>query len=475
MEYTGEGKSNAAFVAAKVGARKLSLPALLKQWERPIDPKTQFGARNALSFEMAERGTSPDAWIAQREEEAGVYPSVEDAEFSAKLMRKTEFLDLASRAPGDSSRCGESDKFEQTPIQRLIARFLHPTTPYKGVLLNHGVGVGKTCTAVGIAEMYLDAMPHKSVIILAPKAIADGFHKTIFNVEKLVENTKEQRQLTGERWASPQCTGMTYLRLAGMANHPDLNEIEKEVDKWIKRRYQIVGYLKFYNWVQEQLEAEIPPHYTEAQKMETRKSVLLRLFSDRLLIVDEAHNLRDVGKEEIEDETKPGKVSDAAGGRKITPVLRDIAFYAEGLKLVLMTATPMYDTAPEIILLLNLLLLNDQKREEGLLTLRDCFPDGDLTEDATQLARFTTILKRYVSYMRGENPATFPLRLTPMEANIGAFLPHYPVENTISKDRGADIMGTADRAIFAALPLLVHPLDPKSPVAVTLGATLSAR
>ena len=466
-----EGRENPPVAAF---SRKLSTPLLLTQWSAPISKKTAFIDRDIVSSILEDRGVRPEAWIYKREDEGGLYPSVDDMEFAAKLMRKTEFAELVSKAPGDTS-CGAAKReFKLTPIQRLIARFLHPSTPYRGVLLDHGVGVGKTCTAVSIAEMYLDAMPHKTVFILAPQAIADGFRKTIFDADKLVEATKEERELTGERWASPQCTGMTYLRLSGMANHADRAEIQKEVDKWIKQRYHIMGYFKFYNWVQEQLRAETPPHFTVEEREEVKKSVLLKLFADRLLIIDEAHNLRDVGSE-AEEEVAPTKISDAAGGKKLTPILQDVIRYAEGMRLVLMTATPMYDTAPEIVLLLNLLLLNDTKRNDTLLDVRTYFESGELTRDAKKLGTFTRVVKRYVSYMRGENPATFPLRLTPPESNSVEFLPpHYPTK-PISREAIGDLMGPEDKAIFAKMPLLIQTPAADSPMAVALRASLSAR
>jgi hypothetical protein len=46
--------------------------------------------------------------------------------------------------------------FELTPVQRIVSRFLHPSTPYHSMLLFHGVGVGKTCSAVTIAENFLE-------------------------------------------------------------------------------------------------------------------------------------------------------------------------------------------------------------------------------------------------------------------------------------------------------------------------------
>jgi hypothetical protein len=258
---------------------------------------------------MKAREVRPETWIHEREKTAGLYPTTDDAEFAALVQRKTEFAALAS--PYNPEECGSSKEvFNTTPIQKLVARFLHPSTPYRSVMLDHGVGVGKTCSAITIAETFLEIMPHKQVFIIAPQAIAEGFRRTIFDVNRLTEASKEHQVLTGERWISSQCTGMTYLRLTGMANHPDKEEIAKEVGKLVKQRYQIMGSVKFYNWVQQQLNAVVFADSTEEQKKEARMTLIRSLFADHLLIVDEAHNLRDEGAGgEKQEETFAEEVS----------------------------------------------------------------------------------------------------------------------------------------------------------------------
>jgi chromate transporter len=82
--------------------------------------------------------------------------------------------------------------------------------------------------------------------------------------------------------------------------------------------------------------------------------------------------------------------------------------YSTGLKLTLMTATPMYNSFKEIIFLLNLLLKNDGQAE---LKYSDIFADKDGTfrENGEQILGL--VASRYISFMRGENPQSFPIRL----------------------------------------------------------------
>lgn len=431
----------------------MSNEQLLNAWKDTND--IEF--RDQILAEMEQRSLRPEAWIEHRDTDYGLYPDVSDPNFSARLARKTEFYELASK-PVPEDTCGQKgEAFNTTAIQRLVARFLHPETPYNGVLLFHGVGVGKTCTAITAAETFLDAMASAKVYIIAPQAIADGFRRTIFDVNRLVPTTKDEYALTKEVWKSPQCTGMTYVRLANQAQNPKKDEVAKEVEKLIKQRYKIMGYLAFANWILSKFK-EIPDVITGDARRDKQIEILRTLFCDHVLIIDEAHNLRDAetdaGDAGLADEPDRAKLTELAEGKRLTPILQEILRVAEGLRLMLMTATPMYNTVQEIVFLLNLLSLNDTKNDSLRLDVNKVFKaDGTFKEGgANALVR---CIKRYVSYMRGENPNTFPLRLSPPEKAGMEFMNAYP-QYSISRREGNVKMTEDDKIIMAHLPLVVH-------------------
>ena len=447
---------------------------LITEWQRDLDSSSNLTVRDSLLEAMVRKGVRPDVWIQERDSEAGLYPDIEDPEFASRLYKKTEFASLASAAVGEDTCSKSRAVFETTAVQRLVARFLHPSTPYRGLLLDHGVGVGKTCSAITVAETFLDVMPGNTVYIIAPQAIADGFKRTIFDVNRLAPAPKEDTVITGEVWKSPQCTGMTYLRLSDTAGNTNREEIVKEVDKRIRKRYKILGYLAFANWVEGKLKA-IPDVIQGAAREDKKKEILMTLFSDHLIIIDEAHNLRDAEADTAvgaADEADAAKHADAAEGKRLTPILRDIVSVAEGLRLMLMTATPMYNSAPEIVFLLNLLTLNDTKEPASQYSVKDIFKaDSSFTEDGE--VKLTKLIRRYVSYMRGENPNTFPLRLTPPSHGGDAFMESYP-KKSISRKEGDVVLTATDKKIMAELPLIVHTAAPGSAVGSTLRKTLES-
>ena len=64
------------------------------------------------------------------------------------------------------------DAFELLPHQKLVSRYLSIDTPYRGLLLYHGLGSGKTCSAIAIAEVL---KPYKNIVVMTPKSIEMNF------------------------------------------------------------------------------------------------------------------------------------------------------------------------------------------------------------------------------------------------------------------------------------------------------------
>ena len=416
--------------------------------------------RDAITSVMVDKQVYPEKWMHERELKSGLYPDIQDPNFGLQIYNKQEFYEAraaAISAMEGTDPCNSSVEavFEISPIQRLVSRFLNPLTPYHGLLLFHGVGVGKTCSAVRVGEEYLKQLPHSKVFIVVPQAISGGFKNTIFNPAKLSK--------VGDKWTSSQCTGMIYpeMALQELASKGDkevtVEQISDVVDKKIRDRYFRFGYLQFANWILRQLKALVPSHLEDEEKERAENDVLSKLFSDKLIIIDEAHNLRDVAAvgpdvvldEADEEDDTTGAADDQIGGKRLTPLLRRIVKYAEGLRLLLMTATPMYNKASEIRHLLNLLILNDVKDEKSKKLIGDIF-----TKDGTLKAGGDLIIRRnsqkYVSYMRGENPYTFPLRLRPKSAKPATWA---QIQKVGSREKPI-VIEEGHKAILEALPLI---------------------
>ena len=65
---------------------------------------------------------------------------------------------------------------ELLPYQKLVRDYLLLESPYRGLLVYHGLGSGKTCSAIGVAESLLST---KKVFILLPASLQSNFRQEI--------------------------------------------------------------------------------------------------------------------------------------------------------------------------------------------------------------------------------------------------------------------------------------------------------
>lgn len=468
----------------------MKAPELFSVWKTEKDTKERDRLIRSIVKRKGTDGIPATAYLseqaAERERDAGLYPDPIDPQFAARLYEKREFYEAravaAGVAEGDIDPCtsAAAEKlFELTPVQRIVSRFMHPLTPYNGLLLFHGVGVGKTCSAVTIAEQFLEVAPNRQVIVLVPQALQDNFKKTVFDMSKVSWDPAENV------WKGRQCTGVSYLERLGLMNNPDEREVLNKVETDRRNRYVVSGYQAFANYIKKLLESKVPVGLTDPeQRLAAENEVLRVYFSNRLIIVDEAHNLRDMradtaaaevvateaAEEAGADEAGAvvGEALENAGGKALNPFLRRIVLNAESLRLVLMTATPMYNSAPEIVLLLNYLIMNDHKTEARNLTVNGLFDKYGNIKDGNARGVLARAARAYVSYMRGENPYTFPLRIRPAIASANP-VAEWPA---ISATRVPVVLDGVEDALNT-LPLVFTEPIAGSPVDIVMRAASS--
>jgi hypothetical protein len=348
------------------------------------------------------------------------YPDYDDKNFNKKVFDKKEFnrhftevenIDASSddKLSYDElakQKCSQTS-FKLTPNQKFIKNFLSPLTPYNGLLLFHSVGVGKTCTAISIAEQYHQLYQKPILVILSPTLI-DNFKKQIFDITKYDITTNK----------SNLCTGTTYPDLVLDKSLIKQDVLEKNIGKIINQRYKFISYKKLISIFQKTRE-KVKQQEKDASKHDKMfYDKIKEFFSDRLILIDEAHNLRN---------------SSEKGNKLTAQVFWNLLKHTENVKMVLMTATPMFNNANEIVWFLNLLLTNDKRPN---LKMSDIFDtNGVLTVPGKK--KLIETARGYVSYMRGENPFSFPFRLYPdinNDKNIITSYPSFDINNKKIKD-----------------------------------------
>ena len=305
------------------------------------------------------------------------YPSYNNINFSNEIRNKFEFRPILTH----NNHC-DSGIFEKQPHQLFLKNFISNNTPYRSILIYHGTGSGKTCTGVSIAENFRDVYSdvNKRIIILASKNIIENWKKTIFNPLK----------------GNEQCTEDIFIKIV-KENMKGINHLKitnKKVAQIIKKYYEFYGYQKFANDVKKIIH-EYSKNANDDDNIRLQHKAIRNYFSNRVIIIDEVHNIRNNSEYNEKD---------------IITILTLIANIATNLRLILLTATPMYNTSSEIIWLTNLMLLNDNR---DLIKESDIFKEGGITKKGRQI--LSSKLRGYVSYIRGENPYTFPIRLYPKD------------------------------------------------------------
>ena len=141
-----------------------------------------------------------------------LYPNLIDPEFNHKISKRKEFNDLKFDE-FDKDIVKESEKlcnseFELSVHQIFVRNFLSFLTPYNSLLLYHGLGTGKTCSAITVCEEMRDYMKQigikKKIIIVASPNVQDNFKTQLFDERKLKQ--------TDGIWNIKACTSNKFLR-----------------------------------------------------------------------------------------------------------------------------------------------------------------------------------------------------------------------------------------------------------------------
>jgi superfamily II DNA or RNA helicase len=328
-----------------------------------------------------------------------LYPSLDDSEFNIKLAEKKEFND--NKYDGtlydieeQATKLCEAE-FELSPHQIFVRNFLSFQTPYNSLLLYHGLGTGKTCSAITVSEemrTYLNQLGiNQRIIVVASPNVQDNFKLQLFDDRKL--------KLVDGLWNLRACTGNKYLKEINPMNMKGLSKdkVIRQIQRIIKASYLFVGYIEFANYIQKKSQVE---EMDPIKKKEIMIKKLKQHFNNRLVIIDEVHNIR---------------ISDEKQDKRVANELFKLVRYVDNLRLLFLSATPMYNSYKEVIWLLNVMNLNDKR---SIIELEDVFDkDGNFLIDNDGNNVGEDLLRRkatgYVSFVRGENPYTFPYRIFP--------------------------------------------------------------
>jgi hypothetical protein len=238
-----------------------------------------------------------------------------------------------------------TEEFEILTHQRVVRDYLNLFSPYRGLLIYHGLGSGKTCTSIAVAE---GMKSEKQIIIMTPASLKSNFFSEIKKcgddiyrknqqwIKVSVTEKKDASQINkviglddeyildnGVWLGKKNGDGKIFKDLSPV----EQIEVDKQLDLMIRKKYNDINY-----------------NGLNGRKLnELTDNGKINPFDNKVVIVDEAHNFvsRIVNKVK-----KPDSLSYS---------LYDYLMSAQNVKIVFLTGTPIINYPNEIAILFNML------------------------------------------------------------------------------------------------------------------------
>jgi len=276
------------------------------------------------------------------------------------------------------------------PTQTFIADYFTPASPYKGILLWHSVGTGKTCTGVATASSSFEKEGY-SILWVTRTTLKGDVWKNIFDqichvilvdeINKgliLPENLSDRKRHLSKSWLEP----MSYKQFSNL----------------------LAGKNAIYDILLERNGSRDLLHKT-------------------LIIIDEAHKLYGGDLKASERPNMEIMENLIANSYKVSG--------PESCKLMIMTATPFTNSPLELFALTNLFMTHES---EKITTNKEEFKKQYMTSQnilsETGLKVLANKLSGYISYLnREKDPTQFA---QPIMINVPILMSH--VENEDLRD-----------------------------------------
>ena len=219
------------------------------------------------------------------------------------------------------------------------------------LLLFHEMGAGKTCTSIRIAERLLTLHPHeyRGVIVIARgQGLINNF------VNEIAE----------------KCTDSKYKIAPATSTDGEINE-KLFRSRQRKKIHQTYTFFTFE--ILAKMIKDLPD------------KVLMQRFDSHIIIIDEAHNIRD---------------NEHNTHLKIYNEIHRLLHVLQHRKIVLLTGTPMKDGPDELAGIMNLILPLDHQMPVGNAFATTFFDESHQVKNAQLLKSY---LRRRVSFVKSVN------------------------------------------------------------------------
>jgi hypothetical protein len=242
---------------------------------------------------------------------------------------------------------GSSNEFNMLTHQKVVRDYLNIYTPYRGTLLFHGLGSGKSCSSIAIAEGLKN---DKNIIIMTPaslrtnyieelKKCGDEMYKKNQYWEFIEAKSSEIVDALSNVLKLPigyikENNGAWLVDVRKQSNYENKTSGEKklidaQLNKMIEQKYKFIN----YNGLRDSHLQALTENYT------------INPFDNKVIIIDEAHNF----VSRIVNKIKKSKK------QTLSTKLYEELLKATNCKIILLTGTPIINYPNEIAILFNIL------------------------------------------------------------------------------------------------------------------------
>lgn len=243
--------------------------------------------------------------------------------------------------------CQRTDQFSLLTHQKIVRDYLNVLTPYRGLLLFHGLGSGKTCSSIAIAEGFKEGRP---IIIMTPAALRMNYIQELKKCGDILykinqywefiptEDNEPLEKAMSQVLSLPrkfirENGGAWFINLKKKANYTKLNathrkNIDIQINAMIERKYYFIN----YNGLR-------ASHLKELK----RRLAQPNLFDNAVVIIDEVHNFVSRIVNKLKDK------------KSLSMQLYNYLQKAENCRIVCLTGTPIINYPNELGILFNIL------------------------------------------------------------------------------------------------------------------------
>jgi len=294
-----------------------------------------------------------------------------------------EYGDFALKPVSEQVPTPEGEKY---PYQKFIREFMRYASPYRGILVYHGLGSGKTCTAIAASEA-LFSSSNKKIIVMTPFSLRKTFLKEItfcgfrhFRLQNYwieLDKTDPTIRLFARNVLN---ISENHLKKANHIWVPDFDQTESNYnslssDQQTEIREQILSILVY----DEKTNPTGRIHFINyngisAAKLKEIACAKSTYFDDAVIVIDEIHNVIRLMQGKLESylvakpKATPGVKLETIGPEGWKPSLcyshekyaRGYLFYrlllaAKNSKIIGLSGTPLINFPEELGILANIL------------------------------------------------------------------------------------------------------------------------